>query len=373
MSRRVSPPDPWMAFSAFVLMLIGALMVASASIGISEVRYGDPLLISRRWLAFIAIALLIFTFVSRLDLNWFRSVALPLVGFSILLLVLVLIPGIGKEINGARRWFSFFGLTVQPVELVKPVLILYMAHYMAAFPQRLQRFSDGLAPMLVISGIVTLLLLLQPDFGSAVLILSVCTIMWFVGGVPVRHLLALAGSALPIVAIVILAEPYRVQRLLGFIDPWSDPYGRGYQLVQSMLAFGSGGIQGVGLGQGVQKLFYLPEPFTDFIFAVLGEELGLWGVLLVIALFAGLLGRAMFIAAVDEDPFNRLLVIGCSAALGLAFFINAGASMGILPTKGMPMPFLSYGGSALIGVSIMLGMIFSVQRRRPVNARKEPS
>jgi len=287
-----------------------------------------------------------------------------------LLMSLLLIPGIGTEMNGARRWFSLFGITLQPVELFKPVIILYMAYYMAAFPDRIKSFSSGLAPMLVVLGLSMVLLLLQPDFGNCALLAAVCLGMWFVGGVPLYQLLALVGSMLPVGIVILVAEPYRLRRLVSFVDPWADPLGSGYQLVQSMLAFGAGGLQGAGLGQGVQKLFYLPEPFTDFIAAVLAEELGLAGTLGLIALFATLLWRGMALAMRTPDTFARLLVTGCILLLATTFTINMGAAMGVLPTKGMPMPLMSYGGSALIGNFILLGLVFSVQRHQPGNLRR---
>jgi len=194
--------------------------------------------------------------------------------------------------------------------------------------------------------------------------------MWFVGGVPMRHLMLLFLCVVPIGVIILLAEPYRVRRLLSFMDPWADQFGSGYQLVQSMIAFGAGGVHGAGLGQSVQKLFYLPEPFTDFIAAVLGEEFGLVGTLFLIALFGVILWRGMRTAKHAKDVYQRLIVLGSVVLLTMTFFINMGAAMGILPTKGMPMPMLSYGGSALFGSCILLGLIFSVQRHLPENMRK---
>ncbi len=368
--KRLAAPDPILLGVVLVLMTLGALMVYSASLSVSEVRYGNPYHIIERWLVYIPLGLVIILGLSRVDVTWWRAVALPMLLVAFAMMVAVLIPGLGKEINGAQRWFSFFGVTLQPVELLKPVVILYMAYYMSTFPERLGRFSTGLAPMLVVLGLSLALLLLQPDFGSSALLFGVCFCMWFVGGVPLRHLLGLFLAFVPFAALAVALEPYRVQRLVSFLDPWSDPYGSGYQLVQSLIGFGSGGLFGVGLGQGVQKLFYLPEVFTDFISATLAEELGLVGVLGLIALFAVLLGRGLYVSLREEAVFQRLLVLGCVMAMGLTFFINLGAAMGMLPTKGMPLPFISYGGSALIGNSILVGLVLSVQRHRPQNARR---
>jgi len=242
-----------------------------------------------------------------------------------------------------------------------------MAYYLSSFPERLHQFSTGLAPMLFVLMTVLALLLLQPDFGSAALLTAVCFCMWFVGGVPMRHLGGVLATLLPLATIAMIAEPYRMQRLTSFIDPWSDPFGSGYQLVQSIIAFGSGGLFGSGIGQGVQKLFYLPEVFTDFISASIAEELGLIGTLSVIIVFAVLLGRGLWLAIHYDDMFPRLLTLGCTLLIGFAFIINLGAAMGIMPTKGMPMPFVSYGGSALIGACTLIGLILSAQRQQKDN------
>ncbi|MDX8392065.1 MAG: putative lipid II flippase FtsW [Mariprofundaceae bacterium] len=369
--KRLAPFDPLMLGCVLVMLAASLLMVASASMSISAVRYGDAYRIIGHWMVYVPIGLALMWAVSRIEVDWWRTMIMPMLGLALLLMLLVLIPAIGSEINGARRWFSLFGLTLQPVELVKPVVVIYMAYYMAAFPDRMKRFSTGLAPMLVVLGIVVLLLLLQPDFGSAVLLVALSVAMWFVGGVPLRHLLLMVGSVLPLGVTIMVAEPYRVKRLLSFADPWADSLGSGYQLVQSMIAFGSGGLHGAGLGQGVQKLFYLPEPFTDFISAVIGEELGMLGMLALILVFGLLLWRGMSLARQVSDTFQRLVVVGCVTLLATTFFINLGAAMGVMPTKGMPMPLMSYGGSALFGNCILLGLIFSVQRHLPYNAHLE--
>jgi cell division protein FtsW len=367
--KSLAPPDRLMVGSILLLACLSIIMVASASMGVAEARYGDAYRIIHRWFIYLPAGLLVMWWLSSTDISWWRVSIIPLLSFSLLLLVLI--PPLGVEMNGARRWFSIFGLTLQPVELVKPVLIIYMAYYLASFPERLKQFSTGLAPMLVVLGTAVLLLLVQPDFGNAALIVGVSACMWFVGGIPIHHLLILLSTVLPIGLVIILAEPYRVERMLSFIDPWSDPLGSGYQLVQSMLAFGSGGLQGAGLGQGVQKLFYLPEPFTDFIVAVLAEEMGLLGTLGLILLFALILWRGMRLCFQAQDEFARLLSLGCVLLIASSFFINMGAAMGVMPTKGMPMPMLSYGGSALIGTCILFGLLLSVQRHVPENSRRE--
>jgi len=369
--KRLAPPDPVVTGCVLALMCFSVLMVYSASVSVAEVRYDDPLRIIRHWLFYIPVGLVMIWILSRIDVNWWRAVAVPVLAVAMVMMIAVLIPGLGKEINGAQRWFSLFGLTLQPVELLKPAVIIYMAYYLSSFPERLQQFASGLAPMLVVLGAALVLLLLQPDFGSAVLLSAVCFAMWFVGGVPIRHLLAMVATFVPVAVIAMIAEPYRVQRLSSFLDPWNDPLGSDYQLIQSMIAFGSGGLFGTGLGQGVQKLFYLPEVFTDFISASIGEELGLVGILAVITVFAVLLGRCIWLAIKSGDMFARLLIIGCVVVIGTALMINLGAAMGLLPTKGMPLPFVSYGGSALLGECVLIGFVLSVQRHQPGNKHIE--
>ncbi|NWF35158.1 putative lipid II flippase FtsW [Mariprofundus sp. KV] len=368
-AKRLAPPDPILTGCVLALLSFSVLMVYSTSISVAEVRYNDPLRIISHWLVYIPTGLLLMWLVSRVDVTWWRAIALPVLAVAVVMMIAVLVPGLGREINGAQRWFSLLGLTLQPVEILKPAIVIYMAYYMGSFPDRLHSFSSGLAPMLVVLLCSLAMLLLQPDFGSSALLFAVCFSMWFVGGVPIRHLALLLLTFLPLAAVVLIAEPYRLQRLTSFLEPWNDPYGSGYQLIQSMIAFGSGGLVGTGVGQGVQKLFYLPEVFTDFISASIGEELGLLGIVALILLFALLLGRGIWLAIQCEEMFSRLLILGCVLILGLAFIINLGAAMGLLPTKGMPMPFVSYGGSALIGECVLIGLILSVQRHSSGNQR----
>ncbi len=369
--KSLASPDPVLTGCVLALLSFSVVMVYSTSLSVAEVRYNDSLRIISHWLLYISMGLVIMWWLSRVEVTWWRAISLPILGIAMLLMVAVLIPGLGREINGAQRWFSLFGFSLQPVEFLKPAVILYMAYYMGSFPDRLKQFATGLAPMLIVLAVALALLMLQPDFGSVVLLAAVSMGMWFVGGVPIRHLAAMLFTMFPLAAIAMIAEPYRMQRLTSFLDPWHDPFGSGYQLIQSMIAFGTGGLFGAGVGQGVQKLFYLPEVFTDFISASIAEELGLMGTLAVIIVFAVLLGRCVWLALQCEDMFPRLLILGCTLIIGLAFIINLGAAMGILPTKGMPMPFVSYGGSALIGECILIGLILSVQRHRPNNARIE--
>lgn len=363
------PMDPLLLLSVVALLLFSLIMVGSASLEVADVRYGSPWHILQRWCFYIPVGLFVMWLVSRIQPSWWEVLVLPMLLFGFALLIAVLL--FGNSINGATRWFSVLGMTVQPIELIKPVFIMYIAYYLANFPDRLQSFAQGMMPMLLMLSVMVGLLLIQPDFGNAVLLLVVSFCLWFVGGVPFRHLLGLFLAAIPLLAVIVMAAPYRLARLTSFVDPWADRFGSGYQLVQSQIAFGVGGVTGAGLGQGVQKLFYLPESFTDFISAVIGEELGLVGILSLIMVFSVLCWRGFLIAKHAAKPFERFLALGCTLLLALAFIINMGAAMGIFPTKGMPMPFISYGGSALIGTCILVGLILSVQRHQPVKANNK--
>jgi len=354
--------DTWMLISVLVLSVLSMVMVASASMTMAEHWKHDAFYFIKHWLVYMPLGLILMYMLSRIDVSWWQASAMPLLLCMFFLMLLVLV--MGAKINHAQRWLSIFFITIQPVELLKPAIILYTAHYITSFPERLQNFAEGLAPMLVVTVSALVLLLLQPDFGNAALLISVCCAMWFVGGVPLRHLFALMATLLPIGLIILISEEYRVQRLLSFLDPWADAQNSGYQLVQSLLAYGSGGLYGQGLGQGVQKLFYLPEPYTDFIASVLAEELGLIGSLVLISLFLIIFWRSMVIIYRSNDVFSRLLVLGSCLLLTASFVINLGTTMGLFPTKGMPLPFVSYGGSALMGNFILLGFIFSVQRHQ---------
>ncbi|MDQ6954501.1 MAG: putative lipid II flippase FtsW [Mariprofundaceae bacterium] len=364
-----APVDAILVGCVLLLLALSTLMVSSASLSVAEVRYGDAFQIIRHWLVYIPFGLLLMWAVSLVSPNSWKAMSLPILIVALLIMVSVLITG--QELNGATRWFSLFGISLQPVELLKPAVILYIAYYMSHFPDRLKQLSSGLAPMLLMLGTALLLLLLQPDFGNALLLAAVCFALWFVGGIPFRHLIGTSMVLLPIAIIAVVVAPYRVQRLLSFTDPWADPFDTGYQLIQSMIAFGSGGITGVGVGQGIQKLFYLPESFTDFIAAVMGEELGLIGTVSLILIFAVIIMRGLHIAMRCTHAFERLLATGCTLLIGISFFINLAAVMGMIPTKGMPIPFFSYGGSALFGNCILMGLLLGIHRRLPVTQNKK--
>ena len=282
---------------------------------------------------------------------------------GVVLLALVLVPGIGREVNGARRWLPLGVVNLQPSELMKLAVVLYAADYTVRKHALLHSFRRGLLPMLGVMLVVGWLLLREPDFGAFVVICAVAMAILFLGGMNGRWFAALAVLAAIGFALLVISSPYRMQRIFGFMDPWADPFGSGYQLSHALIAFGRGEWLGVGLGASVEKLLYLPEAHTDFLLAVIAEELGFAGVALVVAAFAWLVLRALAIgrrAADLERPFNALVAQGVAVWLGVQAFINMGVNMGVLPTKGLTLPFMSFGGSALVTSCVALALVLRV-------------
>jgi len=264
--------------------------------------------------------------------------------------------------GGARRWIGFGPLSFQPSEFAKTVVILYLAHSIARKREHMAQFSVGVLPHLIVVGLFVLLIGVQPDFGTAVILVSVLVFMLYGGGARLTHLVGLMLATLPVIAFALVHWPYRWKRILAFLEPMRYSQDIAFQLVQSLIAFGSGGLTGIGLGESKQKMFFLPEAHTDFIFALIGEELGLWGALLVLVLF-GILGmRGFRVASRHPDPFASALAFGLTLVILLEAVVNVGVVVGLLPTKGLALPFLSYGGSALIGTLLQVGMLAALSR-----------
>ena len=283
-----------------------------------------------------------------------------------MLLVLVLVPPFGQSINGTRRWLRWGPISVQPTELAKLALVVYLADFLARRQAVIGNLWRGILPPLMVTGGVAGLVLLQPDLGSAVAIVGVVLCMIFVAGARLAHLGMIGGLAVPVVALAVYMAPYRLRRVLTFLDPWADPRGAGFQIIQSYLALGGGGFLGRGLGESKQKLFYLPEPHTDFIFAVLGEELGFLGALATVVLFGILLWRGIRIGLRVADPFGALVAFGVTALLVNQAVVNLGVVVGVFPTKGLPLPFVSSGGSSLLVAMAAVGLLLNVSQRAEV-------
>jgi cell division protein FtsW len=359
---RLTRPDLWLLFAVASLLGLGVVMVFNVTYFHAGDRYGDPFLFFRKHLVSLAIGVAGMLLVSRVRTEWLERWATPLLFASMAALILVLIPGIGVERGGARRWLVLGGFSLQPTELAKPAVVLFLAHWISRHRDSLRESWRACLPVLFSVGLATLLVLAQPDFGAAVILSALLLSMLFIGGVRTPHLLALAGAGGALLAVAVFTAPYRVLRLLAFLDPWEHSQGIGFQLVQSLIAFGSGGLTGVGLGQSRQKLFFLPEAHTDFIFALIGEELGLLGALVVLFLFGLIAARGLRIAVRHPDPFASLLAFGITLVIVLSAVVNVGVVLGVLPTKGLPLPFLSYGGSALLGTMLGVGVLTGLSR-----------
>ena len=358
--------DRSLAWAALILAAGGLVMVYSASIAIAEAsRYTGH---NAAWFlvrhgAYLALALTVAIIVFLIPARWWQKAAPWLFLLCLVLLVLVLVPGFGREVNGARRWLDLPGFGFQPSEAMKLAVVLYAADYTARKHAVLKSFRRGLLPMLAVMLLVSWLLLREPDFGALVVIAMIAFAVLFLGGMNGRHFFALVGMLAVGFALLVLFSPYRMQRIFGFMDPWADPYGKGYQLSHALIAFGRGEWLGVGLGASVEKLHYLPEAHTDFLLAVIAEEAGLLGVVLVIALFAWLVARAFAIArqaALHERHFAALAAQGIGIWIGFQALINMGVNMGLLPTKGLTLPLMSYGGSGLLANCIAIAIVLRI-------------
>ncbi|MEO5364297.1 MAG: putative lipid II flippase FtsW [Magnetococcus sp. DMHC-8] len=358
----VTPMDLWLAGIAFVLLIIGLVMVYSASAPIALRHFGDATHFALRNAIFALAGIVCMISISRLPVETIRF--LGQIGFwvSILLLLAVLIPGMGLEGGGARRWLNFRVITVQPSEPFKVMLALYMAHLIAKDPGLVYRVRDGLFYLLALFVLGAALLMSEPDFGATVISAAVVFGIVFVAGISLAWIAGLLMLAIPLAALAVIMAPYRFRRVTAFLDPWDDPQNSSFQLVQSLLSFGNGGVLGTGLGQGEQKQFYLPESHTDFIFAVIGEEMGLGLVWLIILLFALLVWRAIRIARLSADPFVRLSTTGLTVLIGSQAVANMGVVMGLLPPKGLTLPMISYGGTSLIITLSAIGVLLAFSR-----------
>lgn len=348
--------------TSVILICIGIIMIYSSSSIYAWERYKDSAFFLKRHISFVLIgAVLTFLFMA-IDYKVLRKYAKPLLIISFILLLLVLIPGIGREVSGARRWFRFKFISFQPSELANLAIIIYVADFIARKGSAITTFIKGFLPPMLILGAMGLLMLAQPDLGTTVAISSVIFIMLFVAGTRVLYLLSLLLMSLPVLGVLILSVPYRRARILSFLNPWLDPKGGGFQIIQSQIALGSGGIFGVGLGHSKQKLFYLPAAHTDFIFSIIGEELGIIGTVGVVILFIIFIHQGIKILKNIPDKFGYFLALGLLSMISLKAVINIGVSCGLLPTKGLPLPFISYGGSSFIFDMISVGILMNIAR-----------
>lgn len=355
--------DRWLLTLGLCLVGFGLLMVASASMVISDRLYHYPFHYVLRQSSYVIAGLALAWTVTRLPLQFWQKISSYAILVALGLLLVVLVPHIGRSVNGSRRWLNFGIIAVQVSELAKLCMVLYMASYLQRFQNQVCSQWQGFIKPLVLLSVMAILLLLEPDFGATLVITLTVFLLLFVAGVrlwPLMLLGLLAGASLLVLAI---ASPYRLLRLTTFLHPWKNAFGSGYQLTQSLIAFGRGGLFGVGLGNSIQKLFYLPEAHTDFIFAVIGEELGLAGELVLLTLFVLLIARSIKIgieALRQNNLYAGYLSLGIGFWFSLQVMINIGVSTGLLPTKGLTLPLISYGGSSILVNAIVLGLLLRI-------------
>jgi cell division protein FtsW len=350
------------------LVGLGLVMVLSASSMLAQERFDDPYHFFRPQLVYAILGLTIMFITKHIRYQWLCRSSYLFLLITIAALILVLIPGIGYRAGGASRWLRFAGLSFQPSELAKLTLVIYLAYSLAAKREKIKQFSYGLVPHLVVLGILVMLVVAEPDLGSAVILTLIALIMFFVAGVRVSYLISLGLMVLPVVYLLIVRSPYRLKRITAYLSPWDDPLGSGYHIIHSFFAFASGGLTGMGPGAGRQKLFYLPECHTDFIFSVVGEELGFIGVTLVAILFLILVWRGVSVALNAYEIEGTYLALGLTLVIGLQAFMNMAVVVGLLPTKGLILPFFSYGGSSMVVNFACLGVILNVASQ----GRSEP-
>jgi cell division protein FtsW len=373
--RKASDVVLWLELELWIEVLllvgVGLVMIYSASSIMALRKFGDASHYLKRQLACIVIGIATIRMVSRFPYRKYREHIPWMFLCALLALILVLIPGLGSEINRARRWFNFRVFLVQPAEFAKVIWIIFLSVSLTKKQDKIKQFSIGFLPHIVLCGLISGLLLKEPDFGTTFMLGSLTVCMLMLGGVPYVYLLSLLPCAGLVFYRFVYLVPYRWERITAFLNPWTDPLDSGYQLIQAWIAVGSGGLLGKGLGLGQQKLFYLPESFTDFILAVLGEELGFVGILGVCVLFLFLFQTGIRISRAATDYLGSLMAFGLTLLLSMQALMNIGVVLGLFPTKGMPLPFISYGGSAFMANCVAIGVLMNIARTSQNQVRQD--
>jgi len=358
--------DARLLFPVLFLVGIGIVMVYSASSALAFKKFGSQYYFLKKQSLFALLGIVALISCSRFPYRFFRSLTYPLLILALIFLAAILMTGLGYSAGGAKRWFRLGSFSFQPSEFARFALIIYLAYSMNKKKDVLKNFYVGFLPHIMMLFMFTVLIIFQPDFGSVVILGVLTWIMLFVGGVRLSYLIASLGLILPAAYFFMISADYRLKRITSFMDPWQHSANDGYQIVHSLMAFGTGGIWGAGIGNGYQKLFYLPEPHTDFIFSVIGEELGLWGILIILGLYILILWRGISIASNCRDSFGSFLAIGLTTAIGLQVCVNMGVALGLLPTKGLTLPFLSYGGTSLLLNMAYIGILMNIGTAKKV-------
>ena len=372
MTERIAPPDTVMVAIVGALVALGLVMVFSASSATAYAFHHDTAYFLKRQLMWLVVALLCAALAYKLDYRVLRKLGAPILVAAMLALVAVLVPHVGIMSGGARRWIGAGGFAFEPSEFAKLALVIYLAATLSRRQEKIRSFTHGIVPLAIVSFTVAVLVLREPDMGTATLLVFVAFAIFFIAGARLPHLFVTVLAISPVIAYEVLSSPYRRARIFAFVDPWKDAQNTGFHIVQSLLALGSGHIFGVGLGLSRQKFFYLPEQYTDFIFSIVGEELGLLGTLVVVGLFLCFAYRATKIALTAPDTFGFFLVAGCTALIVIQAFVNIGVATSSWPVTGVPLPFISFGGSSLIVSLVAVALILNVGRQRYRNVRAAP-
>jgi cell division protein FtsW len=368
-SRAITTParlavDPVLMLMGLALLLVGLVAITSASIEYADFHYRTPWYHSIRQIVYITVGVVTAYAVYRVPLDFWLNTGWVWLFLALALLLIVLIPGIGREVNGSQRWLAIGSFTLQPSECAKLALVVYLAGYLVRKEHEVRHEWMGFLKPMAVLFTLTLLLMVEPDFGATVIVAGTAFGMIFLAGVKLRHFMLVLLGSIGALLVLVLSAPYRVKRLTAYTDPWADPFDTGFQLTQSLIAFGRGEWFGVGLGNSIQKLFYLPEAHTDFVFSIWAEETGFVGAMFVIALYTILISRILWVgkkAAAARQLFGAYICYGVTLIFTGQAFINMGVSSGLLPTKGLTLPFVSYGGTSLVVCCCMLALVMRVE------------
>lgn len=354
--------DKLLVMGVIIISLFGLIMIYSSSYVWAEYKFNDPYKFVRTQSIFLIIGYILMFLISKFDYNKYLDKSNLIFGCCFLLLILVLIPGIGTVRNGSRSWFGIGGFGIQPSEFTKLALIIFTSKYLTNNEKVLKNIKNGVLPILLILMLVFGLIMLQPDFGTGVIIVMTIIVLLFISGVPMGFFIKVGILGLLGVVALIIAAPYRMKRIVSFLNPWSDPLGSGFQIIQSLYAIGPSGLLGKGLGNSIQKHFYLPEPQTDFIFAIISEELGILGIIIVASLFILIIYRGFKIAINCNDKFGKYIAFGITFGLSFQTILNLMVVVGLIPVTGVTLPFLSYGGSSLLITLCSIGILLNISR-----------
>ncbi|OPY82710.1 MAG: Lipid II flippase FtsW [Smithella sp. PtaU1.Bin162] len=357
-------PDITLLLVTLILVTVGTAMIYSSSSIIALERFKDGQFFLKKQILFVFIGLVSMVLMTKIPYTQLKKFAYPGVIISFVLLALLLIPHVGLKRGGATRWLNMGFFSFQVTEMVKIAMVIFLAHLLTRKAHQLKKFTRGILIPLSVTAVIILLVLLEPDFGTAVIIATIMLLMMGLAGSRIKHLLILAAAFIPVGIWLIWHKGYRLARLTAFLDPWKDADNTGFQIIQSLLSFGSGGAFGVGIGDGMQKLFYLPEPHTDFILSIIAEESGFIGVTIVIVMFMLFVLRGFMISLRAPDLFGTLLAAGLTMVIALESFINIAGVMGIIPLKGLALPFLSYGGTSFIMSMTAVGILLNISTQK---------